>query len=320
MLVRIFAYLVPPDWCYGKTDGWAGLVDLWLGEDAEFAAKSNINRANRGSDGTHGQGNRNHWHHKKLQEEKLKRPLSDIESWRLARVRPNRKDGESEYYGHTGENLASYTGEFQKWNPGTSDPMTADTDERAVVSIGPKSHGRQSVLDSVITPSVSYTRLRTTNPRPSPRPRRSPSTSTAQSILSQRHSAYMEFARQQLFDWNQRVAAVTEHNSRMTQLMFASMATGQIPTMEPPPPPPGPQPVLPTFEQFLAEHYNGTPGTGGSSAGDGATDGSTPESRSPVTPVWRGPGGGGSSGGGASASGDDLGFGDLGFGSGSDAT
>ena len=66
----------------------------------------------------------------------------------------------------------------------------------------------------------------------------------------------MEFQRQQLYDWNQRVAAVMEHNSRMTQLMFASMATGQIPTMEPPP---GPQPVVPTFEQFLADHYNVTP-------------------------------------------------------------
>ena len=69
----------------------------------------------------------------------------------------------------------------------------------------------------------------------------------------------MEFQRQQLYDWNQRVAAVMEHNSRMTQLMFASMATRQIPTMEPPPPPHGPQPVVPTFEQFLADHYNVTP-------------------------------------------------------------
>ncbi|XP_044397021.1 ESX-1 secretion-associated protein EspB [Triticum aestivum] len=141
--------------------------------------------------------------------------------------------------------------------------------------------------------------------------------STAQAILAQRNSAYMEFQRQQLYEWNQRVAAVTEHNSRMTQLMFASMATGQIPTMEPPPPPPGPQPVVPTFEQFLADHYNVTPGTGASSTGGGATDGSNPESRSPVTPVWLGGGGGG--GASASGSGDDLGFGGLGFGSGSDA-
>ena len=68
----------------------------------------------------------------------------------------------------------------------------------------------------------------------------------------------MDFVRQQLFDWNERVAAATEYNSRMTELVVASMATGQIPTLPPPPPPPGPQPVPPTFEQFLAEHY-GTP-------------------------------------------------------------
>ena len=37
------------------------MVDRWLGADAEFAAKSIKARANRGKDGTHGPGNRNHW-------------------------------------------------------------------------------------------------------------------------------------------------------------------------------------------------------------------------------------------------------------------
>ncbi|XP_037431610.1 uncharacterized protein LOC119298232 [Triticum dicoccoides] len=72
--------LVALDWCYRHPEGWAGLVDMWVGADTEFAAKSSINKANRGHDGTHGQGNRNHWHTKKIKEEKLKRPLSDIES------------------------------------------------------------------------------------------------------------------------------------------------------------------------------------------------------------------------------------------------
>ena len=74
----------------------------------------------------------------------------------------------------------------------------------------------------------------------------------------------MEFQRQQVYDWNQTAAVVMEHNSRMMQLMFAYVSgsttgTRQIPTMEPPPPPPGPQPVVPMFEQFLADHYNVTP-------------------------------------------------------------
>ena len=73
-------------------------MDRWLGDDAEFAAKSSKARANRGKDGTHGQGNRNHWGFKAM---KLKRPLSDIESWKLARERSDCKDGESQYYGKT---------------------------------------------------------------------------------------------------------------------------------------------------------------------------------------------------------------------------
>ena len=86
-------------------------------------------------------------------------------------MRPNRKDDESEYYGKSRENLESYKKEFKKWNPDKGDPMSTDSDERVVVSIGPRSHGRSAVLDSVITPSISYRRIRATNPRPSPRPR-----------------------------------------------------------------------------------------------------------------------------------------------------
>ena len=41
----------------------------------------------------------------------------------------------------------------------------------------------------------------------------------------------MDFVRQLLFDWNERVAAATEYNSRMTQLVVASMATRQISTL-----------------------------------------------------------------------------------------
>lgn len=118
----------------------------------------------------------------------MKRSLSDIESWTLARVRPNRKAGESEYYGHTGENLMAYTQEFQKRNPETSDPMSEDTDERAAVGIGPRSHGRHKILDSVITPSVSYRQIRATDPRTSNRPCPRSSTSSALSLLAQQNS------------------------------------------------------------------------------------------------------------------------------------
>ncbi|SPT15421.1 unnamed protein product [Triticum aestivum] len=80
-------------WCYGKDEGWASLVDRWLGDDVEFAAKSSKARANRGKDGTHGQGNRNHWGFKAMKEDKLKRPLSDMESWKMACERSDRRAG-----------------------------------------------------------------------------------------------------------------------------------------------------------------------------------------------------------------------------------
>ncbi|XP_044445230.1 homeobox protein HOX1A-like [Triticum aestivum] len=57
-------YAVIPTWCYEKDERWASLVDRWLGEDAVFVAKSTKSRANRGTDGTYDQGNRNHWDYK----------------------------------------------------------------------------------------------------------------------------------------------------------------------------------------------------------------------------------------------------------------
>ena len=44
-----------------------------------------------------------------LQEDKLQRPLSNMESWKLARERSDRKEGESQYYGKTEEHLDSDT-------------------------------------------------------------------------------------------------------------------------------------------------------------------------------------------------------------------
>ena len=52
-----------------------------------------------------------------LQEHKLKRPLSDIESWKLARERSHPKEGEGQYYGKTEEHLESYTQQFERLHP-----------------------------------------------------------------------------------------------------------------------------------------------------------------------------------------------------------
>ena len=141
-------------------------MDRWLGDDAEFGAKSIKGRANRGKDGTHGQGNRNHWGFKAMKEDKLKRPLSDIESWKLACERSDREDGENQYYGKTEEHLESYTQNYQKLHPDVPVPEVAQSqiDDTAVVAIQGKSHGRYLCFDGLITASISYTRLRATNP------------------------------------------------------------------------------------------------------------------------------------------------------------
>lgn len=79
---------VIPGWCNGKDDAWAALVDMWLGEDADFAAKSKINRKNGGSDGTHSQGNRSHHRYKKHKESVLEKPLTyrGLVVWLSARL------------------------------------------------------------------------------------------------------------------------------------------------------------------------------------------------------------------------------------------
>jgi hypothetical protein len=43
-----------------KDDGWKELEMMWVGGNPEFNAVSERNRRNRGKEGTHVQGNRNH--------------------------------------------------------------------------------------------------------------------------------------------------------------------------------------------------------------------------------------------------------------------
>jgi hypothetical protein len=59
----IFQYA--PDWADMKRDAWAMLAAMWVGQDAEFKAVSERNKKNRGNEGTHIQGNRNHDRYKK---------------------------------------------------------------------------------------------------------------------------------------------------------------------------------------------------------------------------------------------------------------
>ncbi|KAM3365117.1 hypothetical protein ACQJBY_015088 [Aegilops geniculata] len=110
--------------------------------------------------------------------------------------------------------------------------------------------------------------------------------------------------------WHQRLYEhQVQRDSRMQQA-FQEMAAGRCPQFPPAQCPPA-QPVLLTFEEFVAQNAGPSLGTGGSTVGGGLR--STPETRSPTTPIHGGGGGGGGGlGGSAAASSDDLGFGGLG--------
>jgi hypothetical protein len=53
----VLIFQVRPDWAYGKEEAWRALTARWRGEDEEWNALSERNKANRGSGGTHRAGN-----------------------------------------------------------------------------------------------------------------------------------------------------------------------------------------------------------------------------------------------------------------------
>ena len=52
----VLIFQVIPQWCDGKEAAFEALVMRWLGEDADFNAVSERNKANRGTGGTHSAG------------------------------------------------------------------------------------------------------------------------------------------------------------------------------------------------------------------------------------------------------------------------
>ena len=89
-----------------------------------------------------------------------------MESWKLARERSHRKEGESQYYGKTEEHLGSYIHHYQELHPDVpvAEVAQSQIDDTAVVAIQGKSHGRYPCFNGLITPSISYTQLRASNP------------------------------------------------------------------------------------------------------------------------------------------------------------
>ena len=88
------------------------------------------------------------------------------------------------YYGKAKEDLDNYCGTFQRLHPEVdNNPMREEVDENTVVLSGHgRKHGRNRVLEKVVSPASSFTRLRATLPADTPliprRPKPRPSAST----------------------------------------------------------------------------------------------------------------------------------------------
>nr|XP_045087246.1 uncharacterized protein LOC123494851 [Aegilops tauschii subsp. strangulata] len=163
-------------------------------------------------------------------EEKLKRPLSHMHAWEIAHTRKDPKPGEPKYYGKkTAGRKKAYSEGYLALHPDTPDPIAADLDERVVVGMGPKEHGREAVLDAVITPSISYTQLRRIDPTLSQRTSTRMSSAPSLSLFQEQQTAYMEYTRQETMAWHDRLHAYHQQRDREMQHAFQEMAAGRCP-------------------------------------------------------------------------------------------
>src|SRR3954464_5780764 len=89
-----------------------------------------------------------------------------MESWKLARERSHRKEGESQYYGKTEEHLGSYIHHYQELHPDVpvAEVAQSQIDDTAVVAPQGKKNGRYPCFDGWSRRPISYTQLRATNP------------------------------------------------------------------------------------------------------------------------------------------------------------
>ncbi|XP_037409374.1 uncharacterized protein LOC119271792 [Triticum dicoccoides] len=88
-----------------------------------------------------------------------------MQAWEIAHTQKDPKPGEPKYYGKkTAERKKAYSEAYLELHPDTPDAIAAPLDDMAVVRMGLKEHGREAVLDAVITPSISYTQLRRIDP------------------------------------------------------------------------------------------------------------------------------------------------------------
>nr|XP_051229239.1 uncharacterized protein LOC127347050 [Lolium perenne] len=100
---------VMPLWCENKEDAFEALVARWVGEDADFNAKSVRNKANRGTGGTHSAGSRSTERYRKHKEAELGEPLTEVGRWQKMKLKQpdlsQHQPSLPEYFGYAEEEL-----------------------------------------------------------------------------------------------------------------------------------------------------------------------------------------------------------------------
>ncbi|KAM0883019.1 hypothetical protein ACQ4PT_031908 [Festuca glaucescens] len=215
-----------PPWCVNKKDGWCALVRYWT-EDEEFKARSIQNKANRGSGGTHNQGNKPFpLYEKDMVAANGGQEIPRIQVWQTAHKKKELVEGKVVYYGKTEESVESYSKAFKALHGEDSDPLSQPLDEMAVmISGGGKPHGRTSILNAVNKPTITLPQIRHMTSSSGvclpPRPRHPTQTSD--------------------------------------DALFEALRAGAPPPLYVEPPVVPPLPKMPTKTEFLAQLYGRTP-------------------------------------------------------------
>ncbi|XP_051208837.2 uncharacterized protein [Lolium perenne] len=169
MTIEDFMSVVPHWADNNKRAAFMELVKNWVGENPDFKAVSDRNKANRGNQGTHTAGSSSTDRYRERLGKKLGRELGEMEAWthmKLVTPRPNEPRPAPEmYYGKAKENKERYCEEYAKLHPEVEDPMTEPVDEVAMMLAGSgQPHGRPACLAGGFKPQRNFTQIKATLP------------------------------------------------------------------------------------------------------------------------------------------------------------
>nr|XP_051177134.1 uncharacterized protein LOC127291851 [Lolium perenne] len=278
---------VIPDWAEPHAEAWEEMVRTrWLKMDEDFAAVARRNAENRGDGGTHCGGNLSYERYKGKTRAALgpEEEMSDLEIYNKMRLKkPDLSQPQPslpEYFGTYAEDVENYCEMVRHRHPEVDDPMSAEVDEESLVlSSGGLSHGRLAMLNKAVkhTLTTTFTRLKaglTKDSPPLPPRRRARQPAYDPDFEAAYVAAHQEYQ-----------VAFNQHQQQFMEYMayihasFVGNQTGQTADLGPMPPFPGPAPNMPSKENFAAEYYGRTTGTGCSGNQGGGRD---------MTPVHHG--------------------------------